>query len=108
MRSGTSSTALKREGRTVLLTTHYLEEAEVLCDRVAIMDHGRILEMGTVDELVAPPVQGARGPVRRDSRASTTAELAALPGVIRVAHDDGDRAALHDRRPGDDRRRCSP
>jgi ABC-2 type transport system ATP-binding protein len=43
---------LKAAGRTVLLTTHYMEEAEVLCDRLAIMDHGRILEMGTVDELV--------------------------------------------------------
>ena len=37
----------------MLLTTHYMEEAEVLCDRLAIMDHGRILEMGTVDELVS-------------------------------------------------------
>jgi ABC-2 type transport system ATP-binding protein len=44
---------LKTAGHTVLLTTHYLEEAEVLCDRVAIMDHGRILEEGTVEELVS-------------------------------------------------------
>ncbi len=44
---------LQADGRTVLLTTHYMEEAEVLCDRLAIMDHGRILEMGTVDELVS-------------------------------------------------------
>ena len=44
---------LKADGRSVLLTTHYMEEAEVLCDRLAIMDHGRILEMGTVDELIA-------------------------------------------------------
>ncbi len=43
---------LKADGRSVLLTTHYMEEAEILCDRLAIMDHGRILEMGTVDELV--------------------------------------------------------
>ena len=43
---------LKAEGRTVLLTTHYMEEAEVLCDRLAIMDHGHILEEGTVEELV--------------------------------------------------------
>ena len=43
---------LKRQGRTVVLTTHYLEEAEILCDRLAIMDHGRILEAGTVKELV--------------------------------------------------------
>ena len=49
--------SLKRDGRTVLLTTHYMEEAEVLCDRLAIMDHGRILEMGTVDELVSKRFQ---------------------------------------------------
>ena len=43
---------LKARGRSVLLTTHYMEEAEVLCDRLAIIDHGRVLEMGTVNELV--------------------------------------------------------
>ena len=44
---------LKAKGRSVLLTTHYMEEAEILCDRLAIMDHGHILEMGTVNELVS-------------------------------------------------------
>ncbi len=44
---------LKREGRTVLLTTHYMEEAESLCDRVAIMDQGQILQLGTPRELIA-------------------------------------------------------
>jgi ABC-2 type transport system ATP-binding protein len=39
-------------GKTVLLTTHYMEEAEQLCDRVAIMDHGRIIELGTPMELI--------------------------------------------------------
>ncbi len=43
---------LAAQGTTVLLTTHYMEEAEELCDRIAIMDHGRILEMGGVAELV--------------------------------------------------------
>lgn len=44
---------LKSEGRTVLLTTHYMEEAEVLCDRVGIMDRGQILQLGTPRELIA-------------------------------------------------------
>ncbi len=42
---------LHGEGLTVLLTTHYMEEADRLCDRVAIMDHGRILALGTPAEL---------------------------------------------------------
>jgi linearmycin/streptolysin S transport system ATP-binding protein len=44
--------ALTKEGRTVLYTTHYMEEAERLCDRVAIMDRGRILALDTVDRLI--------------------------------------------------------
>jgi ABC-2 type transport system ATP-binding protein len=43
---------LKREGRTILYTTHYMEEAERLCDRVAIVDHGRILALDTVEALL--------------------------------------------------------
>ncbi len=43
----------KASGRTVLLTTHYMEEAERLCDRVAIVDHGRIIALGTPSDLVA-------------------------------------------------------
>ncbi|HPR63267.1 MAG TPA: ABC transporter ATP-binding protein [Thermoanaerobaculia bacterium] len=43
---------LRAEGRTILYTTHYMEEAQRLCDRVAIMDHGEILAMDTVDGLI--------------------------------------------------------
>ncbi|MHC4426493.1 MAG: ABC transporter ATP-binding protein, partial [Planctomycetota bacterium] len=40
-----------KEGSTILFTTHHLEEAEALCDRIAIIDHGKILETGSVEEL---------------------------------------------------------
>ena len=42
---------LRREQRTILLTTHYIEEAEKLCDRVAIVDEGRIIAIGTPREI---------------------------------------------------------
>jgi ABC-2 type transport system ATP-binding protein len=45
--------AMKAEGCTVVLTTHYMDEAEALCDRLAILDHGRILSSGTPAELIA-------------------------------------------------------
>ena len=45
--------AFKRAGRTILLTTHYMDEAERLCERVAIMDHGKIIALGSPRELVA-------------------------------------------------------
>jgi ABC-2 type transport system ATP-binding protein len=44
---------LKTAGRTIVYTTHYMEEAQRLCDRVAIMDHGRILDLDRVDALIA-------------------------------------------------------
>jgi ABC-2 type transport system ATP-binding protein len=45
--------AFKRDGRTVLLTTHYMEEAERLCDRVAVVDHGKLIALGSPRDLIA-------------------------------------------------------
>jgi ABC-2 type transport system ATP-binding protein len=44
--------AWKKQGRTIIYTTHYMEEAERLCDRVAILDHGRILDIDSVENLI--------------------------------------------------------
>jgi ABC-2 type transport system ATP-binding protein len=55
---------LRREQRTILLTTHYIEEAEKLCDRVAIIDEGRIAAMGTPDEIRSRTLGQARVEVR--------------------------------------------
>jgi ABC-2 type transport system ATP-binding protein len=81
----------KRDGSTVLLTTHYIDEAEQLCDRVAIVDHGRIVAMGTPQELMA----GSRA-VQSVSVVTTQpierARLERLPGVQELTYDDGVRA----------------
>jgi ABC-2 type transport system ATP-binding protein len=45
--------AFKRRGRTVMLTTHYMDEAERLCDRVGVIDHGKAIALGTPRELIA-------------------------------------------------------
>jgi ABC-2 type transport system ATP-binding protein len=83
---------LKARGRTVLLTTHYMEEAARLCDRVAILDHGKVIALGTPRELVAS--LGAEHVVEftvdEGASGALTAEvLAALPSVEGVAREGG-------------------
>ncbi len=60
---------LQSDGRTILYTTHYMEEAERLCDRIAIMDAGKVLDIDTTDELIR----------RRGGDSSVKAELADPP-----------------------------
>ena len=80
---------LRAEGRSVLLTTHYMEEAEILCDRLAIMDHGRILEEGTVDALISRRFQERA--VRFDRIDGLSDErLAAMSGVSSVKRERGE------------------
>ena len=45
-------TEFKARGRTIMLTTHYMDEAQILCDRVAIVDHGKVIALGTPRELI--------------------------------------------------------
>jgi len=79
---------MRGEGRTILLTTHYIEEAEKLCDRVAIIDHGRVVALGTPRDLVRTSSQGARLEVRLANPAPV-AELKELDAVLDCLETDG-------------------
>jgi ABC-2 type transport system ATP-binding protein len=74
-------TALKAEGRTVLLTTHYMDEAERLCDRVAIVDKGKVIALGTPRELITQVVGREIVEFAADAEGIEERELTALPGV---------------------------
>ncbi len=76
------------DGRTVILTTHYIEEAQQLCGRVAIIDRGVIVATGSPRELIA----NAKAPPRVAFRAARAVEegvLASLAGVLSVEAADG-------------------
>jgi ABC-2 type transport system ATP-binding protein len=80
---------LREQGCSVLLTTHYMEEASQLCDRVAIMDHGHVLELGTVAELVSRRFKERA--VHFDTLPELDlAELGRLPAVKRAVIEDGE------------------
>jgi ABC-2 type transport system ATP-binding protein len=83
--------ALKRQGRTILYTTHYMEEAQRLCDRVAIMDRGKILALDTVDGLVE--AHGGLSTVRAELE-SVPANASALPGRL-----EGSTVVIETRKP---------
>jgi len=79
---------LKKERKTILLTTHYIEEAEKLCDRVAIIDQGRVIAQGTPRELK----QRSAGTTRielRLARPESDAALKQLEGVADCHASDG-------------------
>ena len=82
---------LKRSRRTVILTTHYMDEAERLCDRIAVMDRGRVIATGTPRDLIAS--LGAEHVVEfRPARPGANvdaAALARLDGVLEAHHHEG-------------------
>jgi ABC-2 type transport system ATP-binding protein len=89
--------ALKLAGRTIILTTHYMDEAERLCDRVAIMDHGHVIALGTPQQLIAT-VGGedivefavtAKDISRAHELTLQTQHLTAIPGVQSHRVDEG-------------------
>jgi ABC-2 type transport system ATP-binding protein len=84
-------------GRTVLLTTHYMAEADELCDRIAIVDHGRILALGTPDELKKRVQRESVFRLELDRLDGGAAALRRLPGVVSAALAVGDLASGADR-----------
>ena len=87
---------LHREGQTILLTTHYMEEADRLCERVAIMDHGRILALDTPAALKQTIGADTIVTVRTRGDVNRLAEVLAkdIPGVTRTRVAD-ERLELH-------------
>ena len=89
----------KLAGRTILLTTHYMDEAERLCDRVAIMDHGKVIALGTPRELIASigvehVVEFSAGSASKPLEVSA---LRRIEGVRDVPHGKWQRADAGDR-----------
>jgi len=80
--------AIRDDGKTVVLTTHYMEEAEVLCDRVAIIDRGKIVALDTPPKLVTRLEASYRIVIETTDGYDPSA-LASLPGVVSVAEARG-------------------
>ena len=86
---GTWCAAIREEGRTVILTTHYMDEAEQLCDRIAIMDHGEVIALDTPGALIETYAPGAKIHLRLSETGGHGA-LHDLPAVERIdANEDG-------------------
>jgi ABC-2 type transport system ATP-binding protein len=88
---------LKHEKKTIVMTTHYIEEAERLCDRVAIVDHGKVVALGTPRELKSRAGSATRIEVRL-SKPETDAALKSLEGAADARVVDGT-YVIHSNRP---------
>jgi len=79
---------LQRQGKTIVLTTHYMEEAQTLCDRVAVMDAGTIIALDTPEELINESFETAA--IEFEDRNGATMELLrGMPGVREAKRDGG-------------------
>jgi ABC-2 type transport system ATP-binding protein len=79
---------LEEQGRTILLTTHYMDEAERLCDRVAVVDHGKVIALGSPSELIAS--LGGEHVIEfavSDGAGLRHEDLAVLPAVLEVRNE---------------------
>lgn len=83
---------LRGRGKTILMTTHYMEEAQELCDRIAIVDHGKILEMDTPAALIRKFFQDVA--IEFQDGTTDAAAYQSLPGVTKASITDG-RVTLH-------------
>jgi len=89
---------LHERGRTIVMTTHYMDEADRLCDRLAIIDHGKLLALDTPRALKAKAPGGTLLELVLDGDAMPAAELAeAIGGISRVEAQDGLLRAHSDR-----------
>ena len=82
---------LKKQGKAMLYTTHYMEEAERLCDRIQIMDHGKTIAEGTLRELAAllPATSRLILELREPGANELLSELKGLPGVESASAESG-------------------
>ncbi len=93
---------MKADGHTVLLTTHYLDEAEQLCDRIAIIDHGRVIATGAPRELIAQS-SGVQTVTVTTVPAIAAAEWGKLPGAsdVRAARAECGAVTFRTERPAE-------
>lgn len=76
--------AIRDEGRTVVLTTHYMEEAQQLCDRIAIVDHGNVIALDTPTNLIRTHAPETKVHLSPTDPTGDLTWLGELPAVIRV------------------------
>ncbi len=81
--------AMRKEGKTIFLTTHYMDEAELLCDRIAIVDHGQIIALDSPARLIESNFQAQTVSFKASDSQISNGDLESLAGVTGAASEDG-------------------